>query len=45
MSGYPGDAMVQTGLWGERIQLLTKPFTRGELAGRVREILDHGNRA
>jgi PAS domain S-box-containing protein len=40
MSGYPGDALAQHGLTGERLQMITKPFPADRLASRVREVLD-----
>ena len=40
MSGYPRDAVFRTGLVNNRMPLLTKPFSRAELAKIVRDALD-----
>ncbi len=40
MSGYTSDAAVHRGLRETRLALLQKPFTPGDLARRVREVLD-----
>jgi CheY-like chemotaxis protein len=40
MSGYPRDAAFRTGLVNNRTPLLTKPFSRAELAKIVRDALD-----
>jgi CheY-like chemotaxis protein len=42
MSGYTGDAAVHRGLLEARAPLLEKPFTPGDLARRVRALLDAG---
>jgi CheY-like chemotaxis protein len=39
-SGYSEDAIIHQGRLDPGVQLLTKPFRRGELARRVREVLD-----
>lgn len=41
MSGYPGDELGRLGLHADEVPFLQKPFTQGELAQRVRELLDH----
>jgi CheY-like chemotaxis protein len=41
-SGYSEDAIVHQGRLDPGVQLLAKPFRRGELARRVREVLDAG---
>ncbi len=40
ISGYPGEEVMQRGLLPEGAALLQKPFTPGQLAQRVREVLD-----
>jgi two-component system cell cycle sensor histidine kinase/response regulator CckA len=40
VSGYAGDAMVQSGLLGPDEAFLAKPFSADELARRVRALLD-----
>ena len=40
MSGYTSEAAVHRGLLEARLALLQKPFTPGDLARRVRELLD-----
>jgi CheY-like chemotaxis protein len=39
-SGYARNAIVHQGRLDPGVQLLTKPFTRGQLASRVRDVLD-----
>ena len=39
-TGYARDAIVHSGRLDAGIQLLTKPFTREALSGKVREVLD-----
>jgi CheY-like chemotaxis protein len=41
-SGYSEDAIIHQGRLDPGVQLLAKPFRRGELARRVREVLDAG---
>jgi CheY-like chemotaxis protein len=40
-SGYSGDTLMQRGLLNSGIAFLQKPYTHGELASEIREILDH----
>ncbi len=40
VSGYAGDAMVRSGLLGPDDAFLAKPFSAGDLARRVRALLD-----
>jgi PAS domain S-box-containing protein len=40
VSGYTSDALVSRGISASDIALLQKPFTPGELARKVREVLD-----
>ncbi|MFO7769597.1 MAG: PAS domain S-box protein [bacterium] len=40
MSGYTDDAIARHGVLEEGVDLLTKPFTSGQLAWKVREVLD-----
>jgi PAS domain S-box-containing protein len=40
VSGYPRDALMRDGRLDENLILLSKPFTRGELAQAVRRVLD-----
>jgi len=40
MSGYTENALGRDGILDDRNRLLTKPFTRAELARSVREALD-----
>ncbi|MBN2130504.1 MAG: PAS domain S-box protein [Sedimentisphaerales bacterium] len=40
MSGYTTDVIVQRGVLDDGVHFLSKPFTRTELAGRVREVID-----
>jgi CheY-like chemotaxis protein len=42
-SGYSEDAIIHQGRLDPGVQLLAKPFRRGELARRVREVLDAGD--
>jgi CheY-like chemotaxis protein len=44
MSGYTEDAIVQHGILSPGITFLHKPFTPGELARKVRQVLDEGIR-
>ena len=37
-SGHAEDAMVEVGEFGPRVQLLAKPYTRQDLAFKVRRI-------
>ena len=39
-SGYARNAIVHQGRLDPGVELLTKPFTRAELGGRVRDVLD-----
>jgi hypothetical protein len=39
-SGYARNAIVHQGRLDHGVQLLTKPFTRAQLATRIREVLD-----
>jgi two-component system cell cycle sensor histidine kinase/response regulator CckA len=45
VSGYAGDAMVNSGLLGPDEAFLAKPFSGDELARRVRSLLDLENEA
>ncbi len=40
MSGYTADVIAQRGVLDEGIQYLPKPFTRDDLARKLREVLD-----
>jgi CheY-like chemotaxis protein len=40
MSGYPRDAITGDGTLGEGIPLISKPFSKSELARKIREMLD-----
>jgi CheY-like chemotaxis protein len=40
MSGYTGNAAAHRGLLEASVALLQKPFTPGDLARRVRQVLD-----
>jgi len=40
MSGYTDDTKMQHGLMNRNIEFLPKPFTQGDLARKVREVLD-----
>jgi DNA-binding response OmpR family regulator len=42
VSGYTDEAIVQHGILEPGLNFLQKPFTPGELARKVREILDGG---
>jgi len=44
-SGYSRDVMIHKGRLDPDIDLLVKPFSYGDLAIRVRRILDHGSAA
>lgn len=39
VSGYTGDAVLRFGMVDEDVAFLPKPFTRGELVHKVREML------
>src|SRR5690606_13517706 len=39
-SGYARNAIVHQGRLDQGVQLLTKPFTRAQLAARIRDVLD-----
>ncbi len=43
MSGYVGDAFAEDGAIDPGVLLLTKPFTKSELAAMVRQALDTPN--
>ncbi|WP_426193979.1 CHASE domain-containing protein [Massilia sp. DWR3-1-1] len=38
-SGYTRNALIVDGRLGEGVQLLSKPYQRGQLAGRIREVI------
>ena len=40
MSGYTADVIAQHGVLDEGVQFLSKPFTRDDLACKVREVRD-----
>jgi len=40
MSGYTADVIAQRGVLDEGVQFLSKPFTRDDLARKVREVLE-----
>ena len=40
MSGYTADVIAQRGVLDEDVQFLAKPFTRDDLARKVREVLE-----
>jgi CheY-like chemotaxis protein len=40
MSGYTRDALTEQGALKQGVSLLTKPFTRTDLAQQVRQVLD-----
>jgi PAS domain S-box-containing protein len=40
MSGYTADVIVQRGVLDEGVQFLSKPFSRDDLARKVRELLE-----
>jgi len=40
MSGYAGDALCEHGALEPGLALLEKPFTRGSLMRKLREVLD-----
>jgi two-component system, cell cycle sensor histidine kinase and response regulator CckA len=42
MSGYTANVMEQRGIAGQGLALLEKPFSSGELAQKVRAVLDEG---
>jgi PAS domain S-box-containing protein len=45
MSGYTADVMTQRGALGAEVPFLPKPFSRHDLARKVREVLDGGGAA
>ncbi|MFO1491485.1 MAG: PAS domain-containing protein [Kiritimatiellia bacterium] len=40
MSGYTADVIAQRGVLDEGVQFLSKPFTRSDLARKIREVLE-----
>jgi YesN/AraC family two-component response regulator len=42
ISGYTSNVIAHRGILDADVQFLSKPFTREQLAGKVREILDSG---
>ena len=42
MSGYTADVIAQRGVLDEGLQFLSKPFTRDDLARKLREVLGAG---
>ena len=40
MSGYTADVIAQRGVLDEGVHFLSKPFTRNDLARKVREMLE-----
>jgi two-component system cell cycle sensor histidine kinase/response regulator CckA len=40
MSGYPDDELTRHGLPVDTVEMVQKPFTRAELAEKVRNLLD-----
>jgi len=45
MSGHTENAVVRGGVVEAQIQFISKPFTTGELSGKVRRVLDSGVRS
>ena len=45
MSGYTADVIVHHGVLEEGVVFIQKPFSRPTLAAKIREALDHGERA
>jgi PAS domain S-box-containing protein len=41
-TGYARNAIIHHGRLDRGVQLITKPFTREDLAAKVRDVLDHG---
>jgi DNA-binding response OmpR family regulator len=39
MSGYPNEVILRHGLMNGEVNYLQKPFTRSELAAKVREVM------
>ena len=40
MSGYMANAIAHRGILDEAVQFLSKPFSREDLARKVRDVLD-----
>jgi hypothetical protein len=45
MTGYSRNAVVHHGRLDEGVDFIQKPVSRGQLAGRIREILDRNPKA
>lgn len=45
MSGYTSDVITQRGVLAEGVQFLSKPFSREDLARKIREVLESRERA
>jgi DNA-binding response OmpR family regulator len=43
MSGYTADVVAHHGIVDEGVNFLQKPFSIGDLAAKVREVLDRGS--
>ena len=42
MSGYTANVIAHHGVLDDGVEFLNKPFSKQELASRIREVLDHG---
>jgi hypothetical protein len=40
MSGYPADVIAHRGVLNEHVHFIQKPFTKTDLALKVREVLE-----
>jgi len=42
ISGYTADVIIQKGIFDSGVDFVTKPFTKSDILGKIREVLDRG---